>query len=55
MLKIKNEYQQDLLSADGFFTTPFADVQTVEKISSIYYAHFSDNGTPFYSTSFHPD
>ena len=55
MLQVKDKYNQQLLNGNGYFTIPFLNASEIEKIKSIYYAHFIDKETSFYSTSFHPN
>ena len=55
MLQVKDKYNQQLLNGNGYFTIPFLNASEIEKIKSIYYAHFNDKETSFYSTSFHPN
>jgi len=55
MLQLKDAYQQQLLNINGYFTIPFLSDELADKLKSIYYAHFNDTETTFYSTSFHPD
>lgn len=55
MLHLKDAYQQKLLNINGYFTIPFLTDALADKLKSIYYNHFNDTQTTFYSTSFHPD
>ena len=55
MLIVNNQYNQNLLNVNGYFTMPFLSLELVDQIKSIYYIHFNGVPNDFYASSFSSD